>query len=81
MTDITRCPVCKSENIYVIDSRKQEGSIRRRKLCKNCEARFTTYEVSEVEMLKIRKTIKLISEMESIGSIFDEIIQINGGNE
>lgn len=81
MTDITKCPVCKSENIYVIDSRKQECSIRRRKLCKNCESRFTTYEVSEVEMLKIRKTIKLISEMESIGSIFDEIIKINGGNE
>ena len=81
MVDISKCPVCKSENVYVIDSRKQEGSIRRRKLCRNCESRYTTYEVSDVDMAKIRKTIQLIGEIQCIGSIFDEIIEINEGKK
>ena len=78
MVDISRCPVCKSENVYVIDSRKVDGSIRRRKLCRNCESRYTTYEVSDVDMIRIRKTIHLIREVQSVESVFNEILKING---
>lgn len=78
MTDISRCPVCKSENVYVIDSRKVDGSIRRRKLCRNCESRYTTYEVSDVDIIRIRKTIHLIEEVQSVGSVFNEILKIDG---
>lgn len=40
------CPACGHRGSFVVDSRgNKEGShIRRRRLCKNCEWRFTTYE-------------------------------------
>lgn len=42
-----KCPSCGSDDIKVVDSRPVEdnNSIRRRRECLNCKARFTTYEV------------------------------------
>lgn len=44
-----RCPVCSSPDskIKVIDSRpvEENNSIRRRRECQECHARFTTYEI------------------------------------
>ena len=41
-----RCPKCQQNNDTVIDSREaRDGtSIRRRRVCQECEHRFTTYE-------------------------------------
>ena len=39
------CPNCGSNEHQVKDSRPGDRAIRRRRLCKNCFARFTTYEV------------------------------------
>lgn len=40
-----RCPVCRSGQTKVVDSRdSRDGSIRRRRLCNNCGHRFTTRE-------------------------------------
>ena len=41
-----RCPFCQVNDDKVIDSREVEAgaSIRRRRECKNCQRRFTTYE-------------------------------------
>ncbi len=39
-----RCPYCTQPNSKVVDSREQEGSIRRRRECLACHRRFTTYE-------------------------------------
>ena len=41
-----KCPFCGHENTRVIDSRPAEenNSIRRRRVCDECEKRFTTYE-------------------------------------
>ena len=43
-----RCPYCNAdkEMLHVIDSRTCEGgrAIRRRRVCKECKKRFTTYE-------------------------------------
>lgn len=52
-----RCPKCGSLEDKVIDSRlsKDGESIRRRRECLICEARYTTYE--EIERLELR-TIK-----------------------
>jgi len=49
-----RCPFCKKDNDRVIDSRSSEGGriIRRRRLCLECNKRFTTYE-------KIAEGVKL----------------------
>ncbi len=41
-----RCPFCGSENTSVKDSRSAEDdtAVRRRRVCENCGARFTTFE-------------------------------------
>ena len=43
-----RCPFCNAEKekLHVVDSRTCEGgrAIRRRRVCKGCKKRFTTYE-------------------------------------
>lgn len=41
-----RCPFCKTDHDKVVDSRSSDGGrlIRRRRMCLNCERRFTTYE-------------------------------------
>ena len=52
------CPFCKSEKqTKVIDSRgvKAGRAVRRRRQCKNCEERFTTYEEVEIVRLTIVK--------------------------
>ncbi|NLF63564.1 MAG: transcriptional repressor NrdR [Chloroflexi bacterium] len=40
-----RCPYCHNEKTRVIDtSHDSRGGIRRRRVCENCEERFSTYE-------------------------------------
>jgi transcriptional repressor NrdR len=45
-----RCPVCSFDDSIVVDSRpvEENNSIRRRRECKKCHARFTTYEIVDV---------------------------------
>lgn len=53
-----KCPFCSSENTRVIDSRPADdnSSIRRRRLCDDCEKRFTTYEkVETIPLIVIKK--------------------------
>ncbi|MCR4611770.1 MAG: transcriptional regulator NrdR [Lachnospiraceae bacterium] len=53
-----KCPFCSSENTRVIDSRPADdnNSIRRRRLCDECNKRFTTYEkVETIPMNVIKK--------------------------
>lgn len=51
-----RCPQCEAEDTRVIDSRPSDegNSIRRRRLCEECEFRFTTYERRD-QILMVRK--------------------------
>lgn len=53
-----KCPVCGHENTRVIDSRPAEenNSIRRRRVCDECDKRFTTYEkVETIPLIIIKK--------------------------
>ena len=53
-----KCPFCGHENTRVIDSRPAEenNSIRRRRVCDECEKRFTTYEkVETIPLIIIKK--------------------------
>ncbi len=53
-----RCPHCGYEESKVIDSRPidENSSIRRRRECLKCQARFTTYEVIEnIQPIVIKK--------------------------
>ena len=53
-----RCPFCHSDNTQVKDSRPCEDSlaIRRRRVCEQCDARFTTFERAQLKELKIIKS-------------------------
>ena len=51
-----RCPYCTEGDSRVVDSRELEQSIRRRRECLRCGARFTTYERPEaVRLLVVKK--------------------------
>ena len=53
-----KCPFCGSDNTRVIDSRPADDntSIRRRRLCDDCDKRFTTYEkVETIPLIVIEK--------------------------
>lgn len=44
------CPICKNDECEVLEKRQD----RRRRRCKRCGHRFTTYEVSEAELERLR---------------------------
>ncbi len=52
-----RCPDCGYENTGVIDTRDTEkgNTVRRRRECRRCGFRFTTYERPEWESLQVKK--------------------------
>lgn len=49
------CPFCKHSSSRVLDSRDAGGSIRRRRICDDCERRFTTHERIEFRMPQVVK--------------------------
>ncbi|MEO7177860.1 MAG: transcriptional regulator NrdR [Allosphingosinicella sp.] len=53
-----RCPFCSHENSQVKDSRPTEdgASIRRRRQCEECSARFTTFERIQLRDLTVVKS-------------------------
>ena len=53
-----RCPFCAHENSQVKDSRPTEdgASIRRRRQCEDCGARFTTFERVQLRELNVVKS-------------------------
>ena len=51
------CPMCRSEDTQVKDSRPSEDgtSIRRRRQCGSCGARFTTFERVQLREISVLK--------------------------
>lgn len=68
-----RCPECRHTEDKVIDSRlsKDGNVIRRRRVCSNCDKRFTTYE-------KIEESLPLIIKKDCRRESFDRIKIIAG---
>lgn len=62
-----RCPFCGADDSKVIDSRlSAEGdAIRRRRMCTECNERFTTYETAEL-------TLPRLIKRDQSRSVFDE---------
>lgn len=60
------CPVCRSGNIKVLDSRdsRDGGAIRRRRSCVDCGHRFTTYE-------RIEATLPVVVKASGARQAFD----------
>ena len=51
-----KCIYCEEGDTKVVDTRESEHRVRRRRECKQCEERFTTYEEVESLNLKVEKT-------------------------
>ncbi|MCY3674332.1 MAG: transcriptional regulator NrdR [Paracoccaceae bacterium] len=53
-----RCPYCNNPNTQVTDSRpvENETATRRRRLCKTCGGKWTTYERVQFQDFTVRKT-------------------------
>jgi len=51
-----KCPYCHRENTEVIETRDGDEATRRRRECKDCKKRFTTYErVESIDLSIIKK--------------------------
>ena len=69
-----KCPMCGYEDSKVIDSRpvEESDSIRRRRECKKCQKRFTTYEIIEAfQPLIVKKdgTKEYFDKNKSLGGL------------
>ncbi len=51
-----KCTYCEEGDTKVVDTRESEHRVRRRRECKQCEERFTTYEEVESLNLKVEKS-------------------------
>jgi len=51
-----KCPYCGNNDTDVLETRDGEGATRRRRECKKCGKRFTTYErVENIDLIVIKK--------------------------
>ena len=81
-----KCPFCNSDETKVIDKRKTDTGInRRRRECDSCGKRFTTYErIEAVESIsKIKKRDGKIVDFDSekIANVIFKAAQAVGGND
>lgn len=44
------CPHCQHDHTSVVDTRPDNGSIRRRRVCDRCGKRFSTWEYTEAQL-------------------------------
>ncbi len=61
------CPRCGSpEKQSVVDSRPYSQTIRRRRLCHDCDTTFTTYEVSAFDYRKVQQWIRHVAAIKRL---------------
>ena len=52
------CPKCGSDQLTVVDTRRKEGTVWRRRGCISCGNRFNTVEIGEERMKSLKKAEK-----------------------
>ena len=67
--NICKCRSCGSENTDVIDSRKRNGSIYRRRKCRVRGERWSTQEITEEDALIL---IELRKQIVNLSILFDK---------
>jgi hypothetical protein len=65
MSDFLRCPKCGERLSGVIDSRPSADgkATRRRRICRGCEARWTTYEISAKEYERLMPVLDKVEDL------------------
>jgi transcriptional regulator NrdR family protein len=56
------CPKCKSYNVAVTDSRREDYIVTRRRKCLDCEYRFKSVEISQDEYDSLMKRKEIAEE-------------------
>ena len=77
------CPKCSNGITEVIDSRPSHigihEAIRRRRKCRGCDYRFSTFEIPETTFAEMQSDRqKIISSRVKLGKILE---QLNGGSD
>jgi transcriptional repressor NrdR len=57
-----KCPECDQPTIHILESRHGDDHVRRRRECKSCGARFTTYEY--VDQGSVKRTQKKLQTVQ-----------------
>lgn len=58
-----RCPACQHDTKVLETRLTGEGLFRRRRKCLNCDYRFTTLEIEDIKLTKVRKEVSDESEV------------------
>ena len=63
-----KCPVCGSNQSLVIDSRPEgiDSTTRRRRECKDCGCKYTTYEMTDETYKKCRELYDFCKRVKKI---------------
>ena len=51
------CPACRKDTKVLETRLNGEGLFRRRRQCLNCDYRFTTLEIEDIKLTKVRKEV------------------------
>lgn len=68
------CEKCGGTNLYVVDSRPNHNGIgyKRRRECRDCGERFTTYEVTPEEYQMVVKSKKILKKVKEMLDIYNK---------
>lgn len=61
-----KCPNCNYDGAEVIDTRPAHTRIVRRRKCKTCQHKYTTWEMPESELADLRKRAGMIEDLRKI---------------
>ena len=64
------CPKCKKDHPSVVDSRKHEDCVQRRRRCPECGFRFNTVEITQDQYLKMAQHTNFLAK---IAGSFNEL--------
>lgn len=59
-SNIYECPKCGGVNVYIVNSRKSDGVVRRDRKCIDCEEKFQTIEMHVDDYLKMKSDKDLL---------------------
>ena len=66
MAEKMPCPSCRSPHSKVVDSRKAVNTVWRRRMCCACHKPFSTYEISDVLLRKLKANQALVTAMRKL---------------
>jgi transcriptional regulator NrdR family protein len=61
-----KCPKCLTEGVEVVDTRNAYTRTVRRRKCKTCGHKYTTWEMPESELSELRKRSAALDDLRKI---------------